>query len=184
MQDISEEILAKASAGDLESFAALYKTTAGLVYNVALRIVNNREDAQEVTQEVFLIIYHKLKSFRFESSFKTWVYRITANYAINFAKRESKNKTVEYDDNLMTETNDNDIQSEIDQEHKKKMIEELLSAINPEQRACVILRNLEGLSYQQIAETLQIKVNTVRSRLKRAREKLLLAGKKAVHGYL
>ena len=58
--DIADDILISASQGDLESFEEIYKRTAGFVYNVALRVVNNREDAQEVTQEVFLIIYHKL----------------------------------------------------------------------------------------------------------------------------
>lgn len=175
MQDLSDDILTKASQGDLEAFEVLYKSTAGFVYNVALRIVNNREDAQEVTQEVFLIIYQKLKSFRFESSFKTWIYRITVNYSINFAKKASKmkRKMTEYDDTSVTETVLNNVQTEMDREERNKMIEELLNALNFEQRACVVLRNIEGLSYQQIADTLKVNINTVRSRLKRAREKLL-----------
>ena len=64
------------------------------------RVVNNREDALEVAQEVFMIIYDKLKDFRFESSFKTWAYRITANYAINFAKKNSRAKTVPFEESF------------------------------------------------------------------------------------
>ena len=90
MEDISQEILIKASQGDMQAYEHVYKTTNSFVYNVAFRVVNNREDAMEVTQEVFLIIYHKLKSFRFESSFKTWIYRITSNCAINYAKKSSR----------------------------------------------------------------------------------------------
>ena len=174
MQDIDDDILKKASEGDLKSFETIYKTTAGFVYNVALRIVNNKEDAEEVTQEVFMVVYNKLKYFRFESSFKTWVYRITANHAINFSKKISKirNKTMEYDEQL-TSVASHEPKTEIDQEQHNQTINKLLNAINHEQRACVVLRNMEGLSYQQIAETLKINVNTVRSRLKRAREKLL-----------
>ena len=82
----------------MQAFEEVYKASSSFVYNVALRVVNNTEDAREVTQEVFLIIYNKLKSFRFESSFKTWVYRITANYAINFAKKASRTKTVAFDE--------------------------------------------------------------------------------------
>ena len=103
MQDISEDIIKKASAGDLKSFETLYQATAGFVYNVAWRIVNNKEDAEEVTQEVYIIMHRKLKSFRFESSLRTWIYRITTNQAINLAKKGSRmrNKTIEYDEASM-----------------------------------------------------------------------------------
>src|SRR5208283_2881820 len=134
---------------------------------------NNREDALEVSQEVFMIIHDKLKTFRFESSFKTWVYRITANYAINFAKKSSRTKTVPYEEGCGTNAVPNEAEARINQEHQSQVIENLLGAISPDQRACVVLRNIEGLSYQEIAKTLNININTVRSRLKRAREKLL-----------
>ena len=65
----------------------IYKDISGFVYNVAFRITGNKQDAEEVTQEVFLIIYHKLKNFRFQSSLKTWAYRITVNCAINHSKK-------------------------------------------------------------------------------------------------
>ena len=84
----------------------------------------------------------------------------------------------EYDEERLGGSVPNEIHTDIEKEHHEKVVRELLEAINPEQRACVVLRNIEGLSYQQIAETLQININTVRSRLKRAREKLLSLGKK------
>ena len=184
MRDVSEDILRKASDGDLKSFKTVYTATADFVYNVAFRIVNNREDAQEVTQEVFLNIYRKLKSFRFEASFKTWVYRVTTNYAINFARKtaKSRNRMTACEDRLVSGTVLSDIQEKIDKEQNNKIIETLLNTLNPEQRACVVLRNIEGLSYQEIAQTLKININTVRSRLKRAREKLLAAGKQVDYG--
>lgn len=185
MQDISTDILIKASEGDLKAFETVYERTSGFVFNVALRILNNRENAEEVTQEVFLILYHQLKDFRFESSFKTWVYRITANYAVNLAKKESGKlrNTVEYDETVSPAASKLDVSS-LEVEEKKQMIETLLNAINPEQRACVVLRNIEGLSYEEIAQALQININTVRSRLKRAREKLLTLKKKVSYGHL
>ena len=100
MEEIAKDILIRASQGDTQAFEDVYKASSGFVYNVALRIVNNREDALEVAQDVFMIIYHKLKTFRFESSFKTWAYRITANSAINFAKKSSRAKTVPYEDSF------------------------------------------------------------------------------------
>jgi RNA polymerase sigma-70 factor (ECF subfamily) len=85
--DISREILIKAAQGGISEFEALYKAAAGFVYTVALRVTANEQDAQEVTQDVFLKIHKKLKDFRFRSSFKTWVYRITVNTALNTLRR-------------------------------------------------------------------------------------------------
>jgi RNA polymerase sigma-70 factor (ECF subfamily) len=185
MQDITRETLIKAREGDLESFEAVYNAASGFVYNVALRIVNNKEDAEEVAQEVFLSIYNKLKKFRFESSFKTWVYRITANSAINFAKKMSKirNKTVRYEDASDVERLSAGHQDKTSVIDTSEMVKQLLGSLNPEQRACIVLRNIEGLSYAEIAKSLRININTVRSRLKRARERLL-ALKEVGHEYM
>lgn len=181
MQDISGEILKKAQGGDLASFEVIYRAASGFVYNVAYRIVHSREDAEEVTQEVFLNIYRNLKYFRLESSFKTWAYRIATNCAINHFKGAAREKTrrEEY-------YKSSDPWQAVNESRKNGMacdeaINLLLKAINPDQRACVVLRNVEGLSYRQIADTLKISINTVRSRLKRAREKML-AMKREVTG--
>jgi RNA polymerase sigma-70 factor (ECF subfamily) len=185
MQDISDDLLVKASEGDLRSFEAIYKAAAGFVYNVAYRVVGKKEDAEEVTQEVFMTVYHKLKSFRYQSSFKTWVYRIAVNSAINHAKKVSKerNRTVEYDENLTAVHAPAEAHVRMDQEQQEETVNALLNELNPEQRACIVLRNMEGLSYQEIAETLGINLNTVRSRLKRGRETLVTLGKEVIkHG--
>jgi RNA polymerase sigma-70 factor (ECF subfamily) len=99
MQEITDDILVRASQGDLAAFEVLYKAASGFVYNVAYRVTGHKENAEEVTQDVFVTVFHKLKDFRFQSSFKTWVYRVTLNTAINYAKKASKerNRTVEYD---------------------------------------------------------------------------------------
>jgi RNA polymerase sigma-70 factor (ECF subfamily) len=170
MEEITKDILIRASQGDMQAFEEVYKTSSSFVYNVAFRVVNNREDALEVAQDVFMIIYHKLKTFRFESSFKTWVYRITANCAINFAKKSSRTKTVPYEESFVVLS---EAQSRIDQEHQSHLVENLLAELNCDQRACVVLRDIQGLSYEEIAQALNVNINTVRSRLKRAREKLL-----------
>ncbi len=176
MQDISREILIKATEGDLESFEVIYRETASFVYNVAFRIVNNKHDAEEVTQEVFLNIYNNLKNFRFQSSFKTWVYRIAVNSAINHCRKMSRqeDRRKEYGENLnhLGKTF-NEPEIENSNECREEIINSLLKILSPDQRACIVLRNIEGLSYQEIADTLRININTVRTRLKRAREKLL-----------
>ncbi len=185
MQQIPDEIIAQAAEGDIAAFEMIYKATSSFVYNVALRIIANREDAEEVTQEVFLIMHQKLKEFRFESSLKTWAYRITVNCALNFSRKtkSQENSSVEYEDHLAPRV-DADVHKEIEKEHCDTAVDKILGSLNEEQRACVVLRNIEGLSYEQIAETLEVNINTVRSRLKRAREKILATRKRADYEYL
>ena len=173
MEEIPKEILAKASLGDMQAFEQVYRASSSFVYNVALRVVNNREDAMEIAQEVFMTLYYKLKSFRFESSFKTWVYRITANTAINFAKRTSRVKSVPFEESWGEGAVLNEAPAKMDQEDQAQLVEHLLAELNPDQRACMVLRDIQGLSYEEIARALNININTVRTRLKRAREKLL-----------
>lgn len=174
MQDIPADIITKAAGGDLESFELIYKATSSFVFNVAYRVVNNRQDAEEITQEVFLTVYHKLNTFRFQSSFKTWIYRVTANSAINYSKRISRerNRTVEFDDQVNAAPPQQN-KEVVEKEYHAKIVASLLNALNSDQRTCVVLRNIEGLSYQEIADVLGININTVRSRLKRARETML-----------
>lgn len=185
MQEISDDIIIQAAEGNIAAFEMIYKAASSFVYNVALRITYNKEDAEEVTQEVFLIMHSKLKQFRGESSLKTWVYRVAVNCAINFARKtkSQKNSSVEYEEHLAPRV-DADVHKEIEKEDRDRAVDKILGSLNEEQRTCVILRNIEGLSYEQIAETLQININTVRSRLKRAREKILATRKRADYGYL
>ena len=173
MQDVSREILTKAATGDLKSFEAIYRASSGFVYNVAYRIVNNKQDAEEITQEVFLNVYHNLKGFRMQSSFKTWVYRITVNSAINYSKKISREKDKKEEYYKYMNPWEIFEKSAASGESYEETIGLFLKTLNPDQRACVVLRNIEGLSYQEIAGVLKVGINTVRSRLKRAREKLL-----------
>lgn len=181
MQDISREIIQKAAGGDMEAFGEIYNKTSGFVYNVAYRIVNNKEDAEEVAQDVFVNIFKKLGTFRFDASFKTWAYRITTNISINYLKRKIKQERnhVSYDDALEKKQITEPAAPHTNEPGQEEVIHSLLAVLNPDQRACIVLRNMEGLSYKEIAESLNININTVRSRLKRART-LLLAKKTEV----
>lgn len=180
MQDITEDILRKASQGDLDSFKMIYDSSGSFVYNVALRVVGNIEDAEEVTQEVFLTVHRKLKEFRFQSAFKTWVYRIAVNQAINYAKKRDRNPTVEYDEAINAVSVKPNVGEGMDQHDKEQLVGRLLNGLNPDQRACIVLRSIEGLSYEEIAASLGVNINTVRTRLKRAREVLMSLGKEVV----
>jgi len=176
MNDIALDVLERASRGNMDAFEQIYKATSSFVYNVAFRITRNSADAEEVTQDVFMKIYRNLKGFQFRSAFKTWVYRITINTAINRyrkSKKEEKDR-VDYD-NIIESLPDNRLAMEgVNQNDNEAGLNALLDMLSHEHKTCLILREIEGLSYQEIADTLKIPVNTVRSRLKRARQALLV----------
>lgn len=181
MEDISIDILKQAAEGHMEAFEQIYRSTCGFVYNVALRIIHNYADAEEVTQDVFMKVYHSLKDFRFRSSFKTWLYRITVNTAINryrSTRREKKDR-VDFDTVINTVPVAQPVgQDALVKGDNELLLNKLLEGLSPEYKACLVLREIEGLSYKEIAASLNIPVNTVRSRLRRAREALLKSGGK------
>lgn len=176
MQDIPNEILIEASEGSAAAFEKIYGFACGFVWSIALRVTNSRETAQDVTQEVFLKVHSSLKTFRFQSSFKTWLYKITFNTAINAYRKRSRDLGLrqEYERNYehIAGAGKED-EHAIDKAYKEQFLEGILRRLNPDQRACILLREKEGLSYEEIGRVLKINVNTVRSRLKRAREALL-----------
>ena len=180
MQDISKELLTQASTGDIQAFEEIYRLASSFVYSVALRVTRNADEAKEVTQDVFIKIYNNLRSFRFRSSFKTWLYRITTNTALNALKKSSKdiNRRVDYDVALKANDDSATATHAIEMDDNKKLLSSLLDMLNPDQRACIVLREIEGLNYREISKALSININTVRSRLKRARETLLAHGKR------
>jgi RNA polymerase sigma-70 factor, ECF subfamily len=187
MNDISLDILQRAGAGDLVAFEEIYRQASGFVYNVALKITRNNADAEEVTQDVFMKIYRNLKAFRFQSAFKTWLYRIAVNTAINRYRQSSRQSKGRQDFEGIIDTLPGGSSPSAEAIHSddKALLDRLLENLNPEYKACLLLREIEGLSYQEIAAALQIPVNTVRSRLKLGRTALLeMAGKGMVQDAL
>jgi RNA polymerase sigma-70 factor (ECF subfamily) len=180
MQEIPQDILIRAAEGDIAAFQEIYKVASSYVYNIAYRISSNNEEAEEITQDVFLKIYNHLKHFQFRSGIKTWIYRITVNTTINAAKKRSRElkRRVDFNEDILYQPSSEVLEQRLDKEENEALVNNLLKLLNPQQRACVVLRDIEGLSYKEIAQTLRININTVRSRLKRARETLLSAIKK------
>lgn len=185
MVDISENLIISAGRGDGAAFEAIYKASSGFVYSVALRILGNTTDAEEATQEVFVKVYGSLRGFGFRSSFKTWLYRVTMNSALNAYNKRARElgRRADYDEGAGAAAVEPAVGSDIDAQVHEKQLQELLAALTPEHRAVIVLRELEGLSYEEMATALQININTVRTRLKRAREALMVRGKKEVIGH-
>ncbi|MFH1857876.1 MAG: RNA polymerase sigma factor [Candidatus Omnitrophota bacterium] len=182
MHSISNDLLIRASEGNIEAFEEIYKAASGFVYSTALRITKSTSDAEEITQDVFLKVYRNLKSFGFRSSFKTWLYRVTVNTALNTYKKISQELSRRVDDDIerKEDPSSEGAREAVEQKDAEKKLASLLEVLSPEQRACILLREIEGLSYWEIAGALGININTVRSRLKRARETLLAHPKSEV----
>jgi len=175
MTNIPDELIYKAARGDMKAFEEIFKLASGFVYAVSYRVTRNRADAQEAAQDVFLKVHRNLGKFEEGTSFKAWIYRITVNTAINYYNRRKRHMMRQGDFELaeLTEGTDPEVDARMEKEEKEKKISELLGKLNPDQRACIVLRAIEGLSYEEIAKALNVKINTVRTRLKRAREILM-----------
>ncbi|MBF0217564.1 MAG: RNA polymerase sigma factor [Candidatus Omnitrophica bacterium] len=169
--NIPLELIEKAKAGDMRAFREIYDMTAGFVYAVSYRIMNNRMDAQEIAQDVFCKIHSSLASYRENISFKAWIYRITVNTAINYYHKVKRRRGREIDIEEVVETAGvgPEVEKNLDKEDKERKVQKLLSKLTPDHRAAIVLREIEGLSYEEMAQTLGININTVRTRLKRAR---------------
>ena len=173
--DISRELIIEAMNGDMKAFEEIYRLTSGFVYNVALRIARRHAEAEDITQEVFIKMYSALPQFGFRSSCKTWLYRITTNTAISRCRKFGREheQTAKYKDHLEIEAQQGQAASPAMANENEKIIGDMLARLDEDQRACLVLRDMEGLAYDEIADILNIPLNTVRSRLHRARETLL-----------
>lgn len=181
MKDVPKDTIIRAAEGDMNAFEEIYRIASSYVYTIAFRVTSSREDAQEVTQDVFLSVHKNLKKFQFKSSFKTWIYRITTNTAINAYRKRSKERgrKVSFDDDISThDPAETKMEQTFDMQHNEALVRAMLAGLPSDQRVCVILKDIEGLKYKEVAVALKIKINTVRSRLKRAREKLMFQRKK------
>ena len=187
MKDIPRDIIEKAASGDIRAFEEVYKAYSSIVYTVAFNITRNAQDAEEATQDVFVKVYRKLQGFKFESSFGTWIYRIAANTAINIYHSRARRKEYPVDNEEIARAADPGAEAkandELERESAGSKISRLLGVLSPEHRSCIVLREIEGLDYKEIADALKIPLNTVRSRIKRAREAMVSCAKEGGVSY-
>lgn len=166
-----------ARQGDRDAFAALVEQHQGKVYNLALRLTGSVEDASDVAQEAFLKAWRGLASFQGESSFSTWLYKLTSNAAIDFLRRRARQKGVE--SSLSLDEGDNGLaaltpdptptpQEQLEHRELQTALSDALARLSLEHRQALSLR-LTGLSYAEIAQALAVEEGTVKSRIARAR---------------
>jgi RNA polymerase sigma-70 factor (ECF subfamily) len=168
--------------GDARAFAELVSAHEGLVYSLAVRLLGDAEEARDVAQEVFLQVYRMISRFQGRSSLRTWIYRIVVNQCRNrrrfwFRRRRDRSIALEdlapADEARVTSAQPTpDPYQEICRRETAVRVQEALSGISFEHRAVLLLREVEGLTCEEIATSLGLPTGTVKSRLARAREAL------------
>ena len=165
-------------------FRELYDLYKDRVYNVCYRISGSATDALDASQETFGIVFRKLAEFRFESKFSSWVYRIAVNASIDLKRRSHSRKLASLDaiqerrgpaGGARFDLKDERVEMPIAAASRHELeheIQQAITRLSPKLRAITVLRYVENLSYEQISETLQISIGTVKSRLARAHDVL------------
>lgn len=144
------------------------------IYNTILKICNNSDDAAELTQDTFVKVLENISSFRGKSSFYTWLFRVACNEAINFCRRRFKVVSQSLDGGMPTpmDVSDNDPARLAQHKEVIALLTEAIARLDEDHRVVLVLRDIEQMSYNQIAEVLGIELGTVKSRLSRARAML------------
>jgi RNA polymerase sigma-70 factor (ECF subfamily) len=175
-----EQLVRLAKRGNTDAFGKLMLRYENKIYRLARRMTETDEDAEDVLQEAFVKAFRKLSTFKERSKFSTWLYRITVNLALMKLRRR-KLSTVSLSEPVTTE--DSTIQRDIEngssdplerllEMESKEILDRAIAELPPSYRAVFILRHVEGLSTQETARVLKIKVPAVKSRLHRARRAL------------
>ena len=175
--ETDEQLVRKAQQEDERAFGELVHRYESKVYSLALKMLRNPEDAEDVLQDTFLRAYRGIKSFQGDSTFSTWIYRITANSALMRLRRKHL-PTVSIDDADERETPINiadwapgPVEQLLNQETQQAM-NQAIESLPPEFRQVFVLRDIEELSNSEVAEILDLSVAAVKSRLHRARLKV------------
>ena len=181
-----QELVQRAKAGDQDAFAQLVRNNEKRVYNLALRMVGNPDDALDLSQETFLNAWRGLPGFKGDSAFSTWVYRLTSNACLDFLRAKKRRRALVEQVHSLDDQDappppaDEGLRPDAQLERKERSdsLHRALSDLPDHHRQILVMRELSGLSYQEIREVLKLDLGTVKSRLTRARtalRKLLLA---------
>ena len=175
------ELVERIQSGDQDAFKDLVEKYQRKVYSICYGMLKDSESSMDVSQEVFIKVYRYIGKFNRESSFYTWLYRITVNMCIDHIRKNSRVKRVEYDDRIShdgeAEGEEHIMPSKLGihpdkvygrKELRQKMLE-ALESLTEKHRTILILREVEGLSYEEMADVLNISKGTVMSRLYHAR---------------
>ncbi len=180
----AEALVVRLKEGDEQAFAEAFQLYRDMVYNLASKLLADRSDALDITQEVFLTLFRKIHRFRGDCSLKTWLYRVTLNQAANrnrWWKRRLRHRTAPLSLSLRPDesgppldppSSEPSPQRLLLSRETKEALEKSLESLPFEQRAAVVLRDVQQLSYEEISRATGVQVGTVKSRIARGRERL------------
>lgn len=180
MAETEKDLIDKARNGDQDAFGQLVLTHQNRVYTLCVHMVTDREEAADLAQEAFLKAWRNLSSFQGESSFATWMHRLTTNICLDYlrkqARRQNISVAVSLDDEESTwsEPADHtqDPQRALEQEERKAALSRALGQLPEHHRRMLLMREVSGMSYQEIADAMDADLGTIKSRIHRAREHL------------
>ena len=182
--DIDDSVLVQQSqAGDTKAMERLILKYQNRIYNVTLKMCGNPDDAAELTQEAFVKVIESINKFQGKSSFYTWLFRIAVNLTLNHCQRTSRTATrsldaeesgqegaaKQYLKDFLSDENAADPAALAQSRELCELAKQSLLKLDEPQRAVIVLRDIEGMNYNDIADVLNIELGTVRSRLSRAR---------------
>ncbi len=169
------ELIDACLCGDSASFGELVRKYQDRLFHTMRHVVSSREEAEDVVQEAFVQAFVKLASFKRNSAFYTWLYRIAFNTAVSRGRRRRPEMSVDAAREAIGEEpmdNTEDAAERVLRQERAVQVQQALTELSDEHRAILVLREMEGLCYEEIAEVLDLPVGTVRSRLHRARSQM------------
>jgi len=173
-------LVARLRRGEVAAFESLVRAHQDRVFDFCFRMLGDREEASDLAQEIFVSIHQAMHKFREDSKLSTWIFRISKNHCLNrlkYLKRRGRGLSAGFEDVPESELSnalgglpkpDEALQAK----HEQVLVQKAIATLEVEQRALVVLRDIEGLSYEEIVEITDLPEGTVKSRLHRAREKL------------
>ncbi len=176
-----EELVLKSQQGDMHAFDELVERYHGKIYGLTYNMTSNREDAEDLTQEVFVKAFEALPRFRGKSSFYTWLYRIAVNKTINYRKKRNRKRALsldQFDQEIKTDETYHDLTTKgsplrnISLSELQEKLNEALQHLSEKHRTVVVMHDMQGIPHDEIAKVVKASVGTVRSRLFYARRQM------------
>lgn len=174
-------LIEESKAGNTDSFELLIAQHQKKVFNLAYRVLGNMEDANDVAQEALIKAYKGIKNFKGKSSFSTWLYTIVNNTCIDFIRKNRKNNVIYLDKEYETEkgsykmelsSNEDAPEEILEKKEVQNLVRQSINELSDDHKKVIILRDIQGFSYKEIAQILNCSEGTVKSRISRARENL------------
>ena len=172
------KLVERAQTGDLDAFEQIVTAYQAKVYTIALSIMGNRDDADDAAQEAFIKVYRSIGAFSFQAQFSTWLYRVATNVCLDALRRRKRAGAVSLD------TDDEDAapmqvpdmsptpEDTYSQKETVSLVRQAIARLSPEHQKVIVLRDISGRSYDEIAAMERCSVGTVKSRINRARQNL------------